>query len=36
MEKMKKETDANVKYCKICGEPARNEICKRCELMRIK
>ncbi len=25
----------SLNYCEYCGEPARNKICKRCELMRI-
>ncbi len=27
----KKETKIN--YCEVCGEPSRNEVCKKCELM---
>lgn len=30
--KFKKEN--TLKYCKNCGEPSRNKICKKCELMR--
>jgi tRNA-5-methyluridine54 2-sulfurtransferase len=26
----------SLNYCEICGEPARNKICKKCELMKIK
>lgn len=25
----------SLKYCKICEEPSRNEVCKRCELIKI-
>jgi len=25
-----------ISYCELCGEPARNRVCKRCELVRIK
>jgi len=28
--------DMRVNYCKLCGEPSRNEFCKKCELMKIK
>lgn len=27
---------SQVLYCQICGEPARNKICRKCELMKIK
>lgn len=33
LEKMK---DSRMKFCEICGEPSRNDICKKCQLMRIK
>ncbi len=26
----------NINYCEICGEPCRDKICKRCQLMEIK
>jgi len=26
---------SKLKYCKACGEPSRNEICKRCSLMKV-
>jgi len=29
------ESDRKLKYCKVCGEPTRNEVCKRCQLMKI-
>ena len=25
-----------INYCKICGEPARKEVCKKCELVKVK
>jgi uncharacterized protein (TIGR00269 family) len=28
-------SSVRLKYCKACGEPSRNDICKRCSLMRI-
>lgn len=31
----KYNTKNELKYCKICKEPSRNEICKRCELLKI-
>lgn len=31
--KDKIKIDKEIKYCEVCGEPARNKICKRCELM---
>ncbi len=30
----KKETKIN--YCEVCGEPSRNEVCKKCELLKVK
>jgi len=35
LSKIKKK-DTKISYCKICGEPARKNICKKCELMEIK
>ncbi len=32
-EKIRKE-NSKIKYCEICGEPSRKNICKRCELMK--
>ncbi|MEM2918693.1 MAG: TIGR00269 family protein [Candidatus Altiarchaeota archaeon] len=29
------KSDEKLKYCKICGEPSRKEICKACEIVRI-
>jgi tRNA-5-methyluridine54 2-sulfurtransferase len=31
IEKMKK---GEIRYCELCGEPSRKEICKRCELLK--
>jgi len=31
----KKFQKEKIIYCKICGEPARNEICKKCSLLKI-
>ena len=28
--------DDKINYCEICGEPSRNKICKKCELVSIK
>lgn len=28
--------EGNILYCETCGEPARNKICKSCELLRMK
>jgi len=33
LTKIKKEKK-EIKYCEICGEPARNKVCKMCELLR--
>jgi len=33
--KIKKTEDPRIRYCEICGEPSRKELCKRCSLMRI-
>jgi uncharacterized protein (TIGR00269 family) len=33
--KMAKIRDDKMQYCRICGEPSRKNICKKCELMRI-
>lgn len=30
-----KQGKENIIYCKLCGEPAHNKICKRCELVRV-
>jgi len=37
-ELRKKFLDYNKKifYCEICGEPSRNEVCKKCELLRLR
>ncbi len=35
LSKIKKQ-DSKISYCKNCGEPSRKEICKMCELMRLK
>ena len=32
----KQKTNKKIDYCEICGEPSRNKICKRCELIKIK
>ena len=34
-DRIQKTKDNQVKYCEICSEPARNKICKKCELMKI-
>ncbi|MBU2562223.1 MAG: TIGR00269 family protein [Nanoarchaeota archaeon] len=38
-DKLSKEIQLNretkIKYCEICGEPSRKEICKKCELVKI-
>jgi len=31
----KKIADWKIVYCKICGEPSRNKICKKCELLNL-
>ena len=31
----KKETELKITYCEICGEPSKNRICKRCELLKL-
>ena len=33
-DKIKKQ-DKAINYCEICGEPARNKICKKCKLMEV-
>jgi len=30
-----KKSKLKIKYCQLCGEPARKNICKRCELLKI-
>lgn len=35
-EGISKKQANKINYCEICGEPARNKICKKCELMEIK
>ena len=32
---LKKKKDVRIAYCEICGEPSRNKLCKKCELMTI-
>lgn len=32
----KLKTQEQLKYCKICGEPSRNNICKMCELLKVR
>ncbi|HJX49837.1 MAG TPA: TIGR00269 family protein [Candidatus Nanoarchaeia archaeon] len=34
-DKIQKTKDTRINYCEICGEPSRNKICKKCQLMRI-
>ncbi|MCK5044017.1 TIGR00269 family protein [Candidatus Pacearchaeota archaeon] len=34
-KKIKKVKNSKIKYCEICGEPSRKQICKKCELMKI-
>jgi len=31
-----KTDNSQINYCKICGEPSRKNICRKCELMKIK
>ncbi|RLE46463.1 TIGR00269 family protein [Candidatus Woesearchaeota archaeon] len=31
--KKKHKKEQKLRYCRICGEPTRNDICKRCELL---
>lgn len=31
----KLKTEEKLKYCEVCGEPSRNNICKMCELVKI-
>ncbi|MEK6905987.1 MAG: ATP-binding protein, partial [Nanoarchaeota archaeon] len=33
--KIPKTKDTKVSYCKICGEPARNNLCRMCKLVRV-
>jgi len=35
IQKKIKKTNSKINYCENCGEPSRNKICKRCELLRI-
>ena len=32
--KIQKIKDTRIGYCEICGEPARNKLCKKCELIK--
>ncbi len=32
---LKKKKEVRIAYCEICGEPSRNKLCKKCELMTI-
>ena len=31
---IQKHTNTKIRYCEICGEPSRNKICKKCELIK--
>jgi uncharacterized protein (TIGR00269 family) len=33
--KTKKLTSKEISYCEICGEPSRNNVCKKCELIKM-
>ncbi|MCK5624849.1 TIGR00269 family protein [Candidatus Pacearchaeota archaeon] len=35
LKKISKSKDDKITYCEMCGEPSRNNICKKCELMKI-
>jgi uncharacterized protein (TIGR00269 family) len=35
LPRIKKITDTRLNYCKICDEPCRGKICKKCKLMKI-
>jgi len=34
-ERINKTRNTKINYCEICGEPSRNKICKKCELIKI-
>ncbi len=34
-EKIRAVKDTRIEYCKSCGEPSRNRLCKKCELVKI-
>lgn len=34
-DKIQKTKDDKIRYCELCGEPSRNKICKKCELVKI-
>jgi len=34
-EKISKNKDSRMSYCDICGEPTRNKVCKKCQLMSV-
>jgi len=31
-----KKDESQIRYCEVCGEPSRNKICKKCELINIR
>ena len=33
--RIKKTEDPRIRYCEVCGEPARRRLCKRCSLMEL-
>jgi len=33
---IEKKKDSRLNFCEICGEPARNKVCKKCEILDIK
>jgi uncharacterized protein (TIGR00269 family) len=34
-ERIQKTKDTRMKYCAVCSEPSRNDLCKKCELLRV-
>ena len=33
-DKIQKNKGTSIEYCEVCGEPARNRLCKKCELIK--
>ncbi len=34
IKRIEKIKDTRIEYCEVCGEPARNKLCKKCELVK--
>lgn len=35
IDRLQKDKSSKIQYCESCGEPARNKICRKCELVKV-